>query len=93
MIALQSESFGNYCARIRPARVASGETLLAEPLGHLAFGPAWRLRSPSIILALSPSIRQATVVRERPVALPLDAAGLSARTIGSSLSATWSRSG
>ncbi len=33
-IALQSESFENYCARIRPARVASGETLLAEPFGE-----------------------------------------------------------
>ena len=32
MVALRAESFGNYCARLSPARVASGEALLAEPL-------------------------------------------------------------
>jgi capsular polysaccharide biosynthesis protein len=31
-VALRAESFASYCARIRPAPVASGEALLAEPL-------------------------------------------------------------
>ena len=30
-VALRAESFGTYCARIRPAPVISGEALLAEP--------------------------------------------------------------
>jgi hypothetical protein len=31
-VTLRAESFENYCARVRPASVASGEALLAEPL-------------------------------------------------------------
>jgi capsular polysaccharide biosynthesis protein len=31
-VALRAESFENYCARVRPVIVASGEALLAEPL-------------------------------------------------------------